>query len=330
MGPGDLKEILQYLPHIKDADVLVGLESSDDAGVVLLNDELAIVQTVDYITPICDDPYLYGQIAAANAVSDIYAMGARPFTALNLCNFPPKSISKYTLAKILQGGLDKLNESGTKLIGGHTIKDEELKYGLAVTGLVHPKKIIANNGAKIGDKVILTKPLGTGVSVEAYKRGNIPYDEFYKIIFIMAQLNKKASEIMLKYQVHACTDITGFALAGHSFNIANMSKVSIQFEISKLPIYPAALTEFKKGNKTGASKAILNTYESKILFANDVPDYYKEIFFDPQTSGGLLISVDEKDSAKLLIELLANGITASLCGTIIEEKDYSIIALMNR
>lgn len=329
MGPGDLKEILQHLPQIKDADVLVGLDSSDDAGVVLLNDEVAIVQTVDYITPICDDPYLYGQIAAANALSDIYAMGAKPFTALNLCNFPPKSISKETLAKILQGGLEKLNESGAKLIGGHTIKDEELKYGLAVTGLVNPQKIITNSGAKIGDKVILTKPLGTGMSVEAYKKNNITYEVFHNILSVMARLNKKASEIMLKYQVHACTDITGFALVGHSLNIAEKSKVTIQFEVSKLPIYPAALTEFKKGNKTGVSKAISNTYESKIHFSDNVPDYYKEVFFDPQTSGGLLICVDEKDSAKLLIELLANGITASVCGAILEKRDYPLIALMN-
>ncbi len=325
MGPGDLKAILQHLPFIEDADVLVGLETSDDAGVVLLNDEIAIVQTVDYITPVCDDPYLYGQIAAANALSDIYAMGAKPFTALNLCNFPTLNISKETLAKILQGGLDKLKESNTKLIGGHTIKDEELKYGLAVTGLVHPKKIITNKGAKIGDYIIITKPIGTGVSLEAYKKGNVSYEDFNKILTIMSQLNKTASELMIKYNAHACTDITGFGLAGHASNIANQSNTTLKFYASKIPVYPISLELFKKGHKTGISNILYNVYNDKCKFENGIKDYLKEVLFDPQTSGGLLICLEKNNAFKLLTELLANNIIASLCGIVIEKTEHQII-----
>lgn len=325
MGPGDLKEILQYLPAIANSRILVGLESADDAGVVLINDETALVQTVDYITPVCDDPYLFGQIAAANALSDIYAMGAKPYTALNLCNFPAKLVSRDSLAKILLGSLDKLIESSTMLIGGHTIKDEELKYGLAITGLVHPQKIVKNSGAQIGDVLILTKPLGTGVAIELYKKKELPAEEFQKILEVMSRLNKIASEFMLKYEAHACTDITGFGFAGHASVVARQSNLSIEIDHYKLPVYPAALDWFKKGEKAGASKANKTEYEPKCSLEKTIPDYMKEIMFDPQTSGGLLISVAAPKAPHLLADLLANGEIAAAVGRVVAREDADII-----
>jgi len=322
MGPGDLREILKLLPKIEDKNLLVGLETSDDAGVVLINEEMAIVQTVDYITPVCDDPYKFGQIAVANALSDIYAMGAKPFTALNLCNFPVKSISKEALSEILLGGLDKIKESGALLIGGHTIKDEELKYGIAATGIINPQKIIRNSGAKPGDILIITKPIGTGVAIEAYKNHIIQEEEFNGILNIMSKLNKVASEDMLKYQTHACTDITGFGFAGHSITLAKESKISIEIELNKLPIYPLSLDLFKKGLSAKAAAVNKEEYMKYCYFDEKLKEYMKEILFDPQTSGGLLIAVSEKDGAFLLADLLRKEVIASAIGRAVEKRDY--------
>lgn len=325
MGPGDLKEILKLLPKIDNENLLVGLETSDDAGVVLLDEELALVQTVDYITPVCDDPYMFGQIAVANALSDLYAMGAQPFTALNLCNFPVKNISKETLSKILLGGLDKIKESGSLLIGGHTIKDEELKYGISATGLINPKRIIRNSGAKPGDIFILTKPLGTGVAIEAYKNHMIEVEEFKGILNIMCQLNKVASENMLQYDVHACTDITGFGFAGHSIILAKESNISIEIELDKLPVYPVSMQLFKKGLTAKASQVNKEEYLKYCFFDEKIKAYLKEIVFDPQTSGGLLIAVEEKQAAHLLSDLLRREVIAGVVGKAIEKQEFFLL-----
>ncbi len=297
---------------------MVGVESSDDAGVYRLTDEIALVQTVDFITPITDDPFLFGQIAAANSLSDVYAMGGRPLTALNLCCFPSSGIPQDSLEAILLGGLDKIHEAGAVLIGGHTVQDNELKYGLSVTGVVHPDRFISNAGAKPGDHLILTKPIGSGVIFGPAKTGKLPEHIWMRVLMDMVQLNRAACELMLLYPVHACTDVTGFGLGGHAMEMACASAVHIKIDTGKVPCYAEALELIKNGGKTRMTE-LNRELVSKIWHcAPEVPIEEEQLLFDPQTSGGLLISLPAEKADELCQRLHAAGIaSAAIIGEVI-------------
>ncbi len=296
------------------------MENLDDAGVYRLSDDLAIIQTVDFFTPIVDDPYAFGQIAVANALSDVYAMGGKPLTAMNIVCFPINSMDISVLEDILKGGLNKMQEAGVVLMGGHSIDDPELKYGLSVTGTVHPEKLVANTGAKVGDKLILTKPLGTGIINTAVKAGLVNEELAGKVTECMATLNKKASELMQEIGVHACTDITGFGLLGHSVQLAESSKVGLEFHLASIPYFPE-VTEFsQQGLCPGGSYRNRDYYLDKVEFANETPQHLQDVLFDAQTSGGLLMCLEPGKAELLLRRLLQAGVTdAAIIGQVVSE-----------
>src|SRR5262245_40288459 len=256
LGPGDLAQVLRGLPRQRHPDVIVGTETSDDAGVFRLRSDLAIVNTVDFFTPIVDDPFVFGQIAAANALSDIYAMGAEPRTALNIVGFPRATLDLDVLSEVLRGGLDRAKKAGVIVIGGHSIIDPELKYGMAVTGVVHPKRVIRNVGARPGDALVLTKRLGTGIITTALKRRALADADpsFGAAVQSMITLNNTASTIMRRYPVHACSDVTGFSLLGHSFEMAGGTRVTLTLESARLPLLEGAVPLAEGGSLTGGCK----------------------------------------------------------------------------
>ncbi len=284
------------------------MESLDDAGVYKLSDELAIIQTVDFFTPIVDDPYMFGQIAAANALSDVYAMGGKPITAMNIVCFPIQSLDISVLKDILRGGIDKLREAKVALVGGHSIDDTELKYGLSVTGTVHPKRLVTNSGIKVGDKLILTKPLGTGIIKTAVKAGVVDKKTVDKVTKYMAALNDKASELMQETGVHACTDITGFGFLGHLTQLAQKSRVSINIDIAAIPVFPEAGGFAQRGLCPGGLQRNREFYSTAVKIARRVPGHVQDILFDPQTSGGLLICLAPGKAETLLTRLRQSGI----------------------
>jgi selenide,water dikinase len=280
----------------------------DNAGVYKLSDDLAIVQTVDFFTPVVDDPYTFGQIAAANALSDIYTMGARPLTAMNLVCFPAKSLPITVLKDILRGGLDKMNEAKVALVGGHSIDDTELKYGLSVTGVVHPKRLITNSGARLGDKLILTKPLGTGIITTALKAKAVNKRPIARVSQSMARLNDQTAELMLEVGVHACTDITGFGLLGHTVQMAQNSRVGIQINTASIPLFPEASELAQRGFCPGGLHHNRDFYSPCVKISRAIPEHLQDILFDPQTSGGLLISLAPGKATRLLEKLHRAGI----------------------
>jgi len=303
-----------------DPKVIRGLESLDDAGVYKLSDALAIIQTVDFFTPIVDDPYAFGQIAAANALSDVYTMGGKPLTAMNIVCFPTQSLDISVLRDILKGGLDKLAEAGVVLIGGHSIDDTELKYGLAVTGSVHPKRLVTNSGAKAGDKIILTKPLGTGIISTAIKGGMAKGETIARIIQCMVTLNAKASELMQEVGVHACTDITGFGLIGHTVQLAQNSQVGINIYSASVPFFPEAEEFVKRGLCPGGLHRNREFYFPCAKIDREVPEHRQDILSDPQTSGGLLICLAPKKAELLLSRLHQAGVVeAAIIGEVTGE-----------
>lgn len=289
----------------------MGFETCDDAAVYRLSDELAFISTVDFITSPVDDPYWFGQIAAANALSDVYAMGGRPLTALNLVMFPTKELEASLLREILRGGYDKVSESGASIAGGHSVDDNEPKYGLAVTGVVHPDRILTNCGAKEGDALTLTKPLGTGVLFNACRSKKLPLRDLEVILPGVASLNKNAIEIALNFDVHACTDITGFGIVGHSLEMAKGSQVQINLFYEKLPFYPNALSMYRKGVTTGSNKANKKLAEGLFKKIRELLREEEELLFDPQTSGGLLLSVPSAQADRLVTELKRAGMEAA-------------------
>ncbi len=290
--------------------MLVGFETSDDAAVYRLTDEIALISTVDYITPPVDDPYWFGQIAAANSLSDVYAMGGRPLTALNLVMFPSKKLDMGVLKEILRGGSDKVKEAGASLAGGHSVDDNEPKYGLAVTGCVHPDSVLTNKGCRAGDALILTKPLGTGVLFNAGRSGKLPYPELEALLPQVAALNGQAMEVALNYEVHACTDITGFGILGHSLEMAKGSGLQIDLIFDRLPFYPNALQMYQKGETTGSNPPNRKLADGFWEAAKKLSAEEEELLFDPQTSGGLLISVPAGQSDDLLTALKKAGVEA--------------------
>jgi selenide,water dikinase len=320
VGPEDLDQILKDLPIPKDPKVLVGLDTSDDAGVYQLSEEVALVQTVDFFTPIADDPFTFGQIAVANALSDVYAMGGTPLTGMNLVAFPIKTLSPSILKEILLGGLSKMKEAGVALVGGHSIDDPEIKYGLAVTGIIHPKKILTNAKAKAADKLVLTKPLGTGIIATALKGEMASEEAVGKIVESMVTLNRTASELMKKYGAHACTDITGFGFIGHALEMATASQVGMVVQAKAVPVFPEAMEYAKLGLVPGGAHSNRDYFSCRVEVHSDVSGLLVDILYDPQTSGGLLISLPPGEAEKLVATLKKEGlIHSSIIGEVVEE-----------
>lgn len=277
---------------------------------------MALVQTVDIFTPIVDDPYRYGQISAANSLSDVYAMGGKPFSALNIIGFPKDLFPLEVMAEVLQGGFDKAAEADTLIVGGHSISDEEMKYGLAVSGFVHPQKIIRNIGARPGDLLFLTKPIGTGTITTALKAGKGSRELEDKVCAIMAQLNRDAAEVCLRVGVHACTDISGFGLLGHAWEMAGGSGVSMRLEYSRVPIIEEAVETARKGFVPGGTKSNQLFIGADAVFADNLGQAEQHILFDAQTSGGLLIAVEENKAQEFAREMQNAGIDAPIIGEV--------------
>jgi selenide,water dikinase len=302
---------LHSLPKYDHPDLIVGTETSDDAGVFRLRSDLAVVNTVDFFTPIVDDPYVFGQVAGANAFSDVYAMGGEPKTALNIVCFPKGKLPIQLLGEILKGGADKAKEAGVVVVGGHSIIDDEIKYGMAVTGVIRPDRVIRNVGVQEGDALILTKPLGTGIITTALKKGKAPKESVQEAVESMTTLNKAASAVMRNYLTHACSDVTGYGLLGHGLGMASGSSVTLVFESSQLPFLYRARRLAEKGYLTGGCKRNRDYLKDKISIEKSLREGVIELALDPQTSGGLLIAVAEKHAAKLVDDLHANGVKAA-------------------
>jgi selenide,water dikinase len=288
----DLAYVLRQLPRPHDVNLLVGANPADDAAVYRLTDDLALVQTVDFFTPVVDDPYTYGQIAVANSLSDVYAMGGRPLTALNIVGFPIKSLPAQVLADILRGGSDMATSAGVTIVGGHTVDDEEPKYGLAVTGTVHPDRYMSARGARPGDVLLLTKPIGTGVVTTALKAGEAQETHVLHAVRWMTTLNRAASEAMMAVGAHAATDITGFGLLGHLTDLCNASDVSAVLDSSAVPLLPGALEYARMGHIPGGTRTNLDFVRAQISMAPGVLELDLSLLADAQTSGGLLIALD--------------------------------------
>ena len=309
-----------------DPNLIIGMEGAEDAGVYRLSNELAIVQTVDFFTPIVDDPYQFGQIAVANSLSDVYAKGGRPLTAMNIVCFPVKTMDLSVLREILAGGLDKMREAGVILVGGHSVEDKELKYGLSVTGTIHPSKVIRNTGARIGDKLILTKPLGVGIINTALKGDMVNKTTVDKAIRCMAALNSKASELMQKTVVNACTDVTGFGLLGHACEMIEGTDVCMVINSTAVPYFPEAKELAEMGLVPGGTHRNRDFRTHMVEVSEQVPAYMVDILFDPQTSGGLLISLPAENARELLSALHQEGIDdAAIIGEILDEPKGKVI-----
>jgi selenide,water dikinase len=304
----------------------VGLDRADDAGVYKVTDDIAIIQTVDFFTPIVDDPYWFGQIAAANALSDVYAMGGVPKTAMNLVAFPLKEMEMAVLRHIIQGGLDKLREADVVLLGGHSVEDSELKYGLSVTGFIHPDRVLTKGGLQEGDRLILTKPLGTGIINTAIKGGLASEEIIDTVTRLMATLNREAADVMNLYPVHACTDITGFGLIGHLAEMIVDAGIGIRLKSEKIPIIPEALEYARIGLVPAGTYNNREFRESITEFAPSVDRLTQDVLFDPQTSGGLLICVDREKADSLLHDLKKKGVEkAAVIGEVISGTGETIV-----
>ncbi len=305
--------------------MLVGIATGDDAGVYRLTDELALVTTVDFFTPVVDDPFTYGQIAAANALSDVYAMGGMPKTALNLVCWPQSGLPSEMLAEILRGGAVKAREAGVAIVGGHSVADDEVKYGMAVTGVIDPHRIVRNVGVRVGDALILTKAIGTGVLMTAFKRDRLGREDYDAAVRSMSELNAAAATAMLHYEVHAATDITGFSLAGHGSRMADESGVTMRLEESDLPLLPGALDALRAGMIPGGGRRNRDFFGPRIRIAEEVGPEMAELLFDPQTSGGLLIALPEAQALPLLSELQAGGNeVAAIVGRVVAQGKFAI------
>jgi selenium donor protein len=304
-GPGDLARVLGHLKEREsavDPNLIVGFKTSDDAGVYRIAPDYALIQTVDFFTPIVDDPYTFGQIAATNALSDVYAMGGKPLTALNICCFSP-AVDAEVLAEILRGGADKIVEAGAVLLGGHTVSDAELKYGVSVTGFIHPDLVVTNAGAKAGDVLVLTKPVGTGVMSTAFKNDAIDEAGLRQAIESMTTLNKIASEVMQRVGVDACTDVTGFSVLGHAYEMASASEVQCRICFSEIPWMDGLFELIAKEYVPGGTYANQRHFGQWVGFEAGISEPQKLALFDPQTSGGLLIAVASEKADHLIDEL---------------------------
>ena len=306
-------------------DLLVGLESPDDAGVYRLTPDMAIIQTVDFFTPVVDDPYDFGLIAAANSLSDIYAMGGRPLTAMNIICFPIEKMPIKILRDVLKGGIDKVKEAGAVVVGGHSVEDNEMKYGLAVTGIVHPSRILTNKGARVGDLLVLTKPIGTGIINTAIK-GNLASPELIKkVVEVMATLNKEASEAMDGFGVSACTDVTGFGLLGHTFEMIEGTGIGVKIFVEKVPVIEQVRELASMGILPAGLYRNKEFWKKAILNLEQVDPVALDILFDPQTSGGLLIAIKSDEAWAMVDELRSKGIGAAVIGQFVDTHPSTII-----
>ncbi len=320
-----MAQALEALPKWSHPDLLVGFNHADDAGVFRINEQQALVQTVDFFPPIVDDPYQFGQIAAANALSDVYAMGGRPLTALNIVGFPVGSMPDEFLTEILRGGGDKVAEAGAVVVGGHSIKDKELKYGIAVTGVVDPRRIITNGGARPGDRLFLTKPLGTGLITTAIKRRAAPPELERIVATQMAQLNRGPAELMVQHNAHAATDITGYGLLGHALEMATASEVTIHFDSRLVPLMPQALELADAKMIPAGALANREFLKDHLMVSRDVPENVEAVLFDPQTSGGLLIVIAEDDADQFAADLERANLFGWRIGEVEARGKHSIV-----
>jgi len=304
----------------------VGIESAEDAGVYKLREDLAIVQTLDFFTPIVDDPYTFGQVAAANALSDVYAMGGKPIVAMNIICFPINKMDISILQEILKGGLDKMREAEVVLVGGHSVEDDELKYGLSVTGVVHPAKVLTNRGARAGDSLILTKPLGTGIINTALKGEMADEDLVAKSIECMSALNKKAAELMKSFDVHSCTDVTGFGFLGHACEMIEGTDVGMVIYSSSVPFFQEIQELVEMGMVPGGLHRNREFRVHMLEVDHQIPDWMVDMLFDPQTSGGLLFSLSSPQAKELLKKLHEEGIEeAAIVGEVVSEPKGKIV-----
>lgn len=323
-------QVLHQIPKLYDSNVIVGYDESDDAAVYKISDDLAMVQTVDYFTPIVDDPYEFGSIASANAISDVYAMGAKPIMGLNIVGFPVDKLPMDVLVQILRGGSDKAKEAGITIAGGHTIDDNEPKYGMVITGLVHPDKIIRNSGAKPGDVLVLTKPIGTGIITTAMKENLASQETAEYAIKVMSALNKSAAECMIQIGVNACTDVTGFGLLGHLHEMVSASFVGAEISLKEAPIINGAY-ELADDLIIPAGTMRNHEYLNDYVIWDDISYEYQMILCDSQTSGGLLISVPEEKSDDLVKALQSSGTLASaVIGRIMQDDQHKIKVINQR
>ena len=309
-----------------DENVIIGLDRADDAGVYRISEDLALIQTVDFFTPVVDDPYWFGQIAAANALSDVYAMGGTPKTAMNLVAFPVNQMDLSILRQIIQGGIDKLKEAEVVLIGGHSVQDKELKYGLSVTGFIHPSRVLAKRNLRPGNRLVLTKPLGTGIVNTAIKANMAPAKLIDKVTRLMAVLNRNAAGIMTDFDISACTDVTGFGLLGHLAEMVCGSGMSIQVDSGQVPVIAEALEFASMGLIPAGAHKNREFRQEMIAFGETVPRALQDVLFDPQTSGGLLISVSGNQATALVAALKDAGAgDAAQIGEIIHGPDEKIL-----
>lgn len=304
--PDILSNALRDIDWLENENVLVGFEGKDDAGVYKITDELALIHTTDFFTPVVDDPYIFGQIAATNALSDVYAMGGKPVSALNIVAFP-QTEDLSILKEILRGGADKTREANTVIIGGHSIDIPNIAYGLAVTGTIHPGKIKGNNNAKPGDVLILTKALGTGILNNAVKFSSLSNERLNALLSSMLRLNKDASQCMQRFEANACTDITGFGFAGHSMQLAKASGVVLKFHATKIPVLEGVFESIEANMLTRGDKSNRNYTKDSVKTEGNIVKSIDHLIYDPQTSGGLLVSVPEKNSDQLLNDLKNSG-----------------------
>ncbi len=327
MPPKFLAEALSSIKQAEHPDLLVGFNKADDAGVYRISPDSALVQSVDFFPPIVDDPYQFGQITAANSVSDIYAMGGKPLTALNIVCFPLDKFPPETLTQIIDGAQSKLKEADVTVVGGHSIKDKEIKFGLSITGLVNPDKMLTNSGAKAGDKLFLTKPLGTGIITTAIKQNKADEALTKLVIETMSSLNKTACELMLKHNAHSATDITGFGLLGHTYEMAAGSEVTIRIFSDKVPLLPQAKELASEGILTGGAAANREYLEGKISIPDNLDPNLEHVLFDPQTSGGLLVSVPAGSAEHFSNALKQAGLCHEIIGEVVASEDSAVVIL---
>jgi selenide,water dikinase len=320
LGPGDLSQALAALPHRTDPRLIVGRETFDDAGVFVLSEDFALVQTVDFFAPIVDDPYLFGQIAAANALSDIYAMGGEPLTALNIVGFPSGKLPLEVLTEILRGGQDKVHEAGALVVGGHTIIDEELKFGLSVTGRADPRHLLTNAGAAVGDRLVLTKPLGTGILATAAKQDRLAPDLRDRLLASMTTLNAHASRAALKLGSRCATDITGFGLLGHANHIARASEKTLRIDARRVPLLGGTREAWEAGVRTGGAERN-ESYLRPLVDWGRSSEGDRAVLIDPQTSGGLLVSI----SPDKVLEYLSLLPSAVEIGEVAPESELGVV-----
>jgi selenide,water dikinase len=305
--------------------VLRSIDRLDDAGVYKISGNVAIIQTIDFITPIVNEPYSFGQIAAANSISDVYTMGGRPITAMNVVCFPSGDMDISILNEILRGGLDKIQEAGAALMGGHSVTDSEMKYGLSVTGIVHPDNLINNSGTRIGDSLVLTKPIGTGVMSTALKNRLIDEKAMQEAIRSMTALNRTAAELMIELGAHACTDVTGFGLIGHASHLIQEGEIGIEFDFNSIPFFKGVFDLSRKEIYPGGLGRNRDFYSANVEFKSRIPQYKRNLLFDPQTSGGLLIALPTIKAELLVEKLHKSKIDAALIGKVVKESTHKIV-----